>query len=582
MGVFTRHNRSVPPKAVRASASLPAPHSLDSYTPAEPLPYSVFRPLTASARRYRLDNREDIEALVQLRNAETWQKDAWEYFDAIGEIKYAFTMVANISSRIRLYAARVDDPSLAPTPCSTVGSVSDTAAIKAVSRFDTASGGQAGFLRDATLNLSVVGEFNLVQQPANPFEKTPETWNVRSNDELTVDTGSKTITISTSRTPSIFKKPIRLPANAFAARIWRPHPRYSDEADSSMIGILDLCSELLLLNRAFRSTARSRLNSGMLYLPDGLKIASNPDLVDPSLLGDFDAEAEAAAVTEEDEFENALMDAMLTPITDESSAAAVLPLILRGPAELAEKIKQFKFERSFDPSLAERADRVLDRIMQGIDVPKDIVTGLANIKYANAVQIDESLYKAHIEPLILFICDALTMVYLRPALIAAGVDKADADKYVVWYDPSNVTTRTDRADDADKGLEKYALSYQTWRRTHGFADEDAPDATELALRLMIDRGSFTPELTESLLQVFLPDIMDRVRQATMAQSPVPLDPAVAEALAGETPGASDEPPAPPADEPAVPEAEPASEPNVAPQSQDLPRDVIDALRPPAT
>ena len=75
---------------------------------------------------------------------------------------------------------------------------------------------------------------------------------------------------------------------------------------------------------------------------------------------------------------------MTTPIADQDSAAAVVPLLIRGPAELGEKIKLFKFERSFDPALAERADRALDRIMQGIDVPKDVVTGLANVKYSNA------------------------------------------------------------------------------------------------------------------------------------------------------------------------------------------------------
>ena len=52
---------------------------------------------------------------------------------------------------------------------------------------------------------------------------------------------------------------------------------------------------------------------------------------------------------------------MTTPIRDEDSASAVVPLIIRGPAELGDKIKQFKFERSFDPALAQRADRVLER-----------------------------------------------------------------------------------------------------------------------------------------------------------------------------------------------------------------------------
>jgi len=129
-----------------------------------------------------------------------------------------------------------------------------------------------------------------------------------------------------------------------------------------MRGILDLCAELLLLNRTFRATARSRLNAGALYLPDGLSVAANPDPDFPYT--DADGIYDGPTPEElEDEFEDQLMDAMTTPIKDEDSASAVVPLIIRGPAELGDKIKQFKFERSFDPALAQRADRVLERIL---------------------------------------------------------------------------------------------------------------------------------------------------------------------------------------------------------------------------
>jgi hypothetical protein len=209
----------------------------------------------------------------------------------------------------------------------------------------------------------------------------------------------------------------------------------------------------------------------------------------------------------EDEFEDQLMDAMTTPIKDEDSASAVVPLIIRGPAELGDKIKQFKFERSFDPALAQRADRVLERILQGLDVPKDIVTGLANVKYSNALQIDEALYKAHIEPLMLLIADALTVVYLRPYLLANGFTEPEVERIVVWYDPSQVATRNDRAADADMGFDKMAVSYETWRRAHGFSEAEAPSPTEVALRLLVEKGMITPELTEAMLGVVAPDVL---------------------------------------------------------------------------
>jgi hypothetical protein len=228
---------------------------------------------------------------------------------------------------------------------------------------------------------------------------------------------------------------------------------------------------------------------------------------------------------------------MTTPIRDEESASAVVPLIIRGPAELGDKIKQFKFERSFDPALAERSDRVLERILQGLDVPKDVVTGLANVKYSNALQIDETLYKSHIEPMMLLIADALTVVYLRPYLIASGFTDTDVNRIVVWYDPSAIATRNDRAADADSGFDRGAVSYDTWRRAHGFSDQDAPTPTEMAIRMLSERGALTPELTEAMLGAVAPDVMNAIRTAQQAASVAPLPPEVEQALQQASAGA---------------------------------------------
>jgi hypothetical protein len=288
-------------------------------------------------------------------------------------------------------------------------------------------------------------------------------------------------------------------------------------------------------------------------LPDGLSVSAGPE-EDLQFADEVDI-TNPTPEEEEDEFEEQLIDAMTAPISDESSASAVVPLIIRGPAELGDKIKQFKFERSFDPALAERSDRVLERILQGLDVPKDVVTGLANVRYSNAIQIDESLYKAHIEPLLLLLSDALTVVYFRPYLRSLGFDEADVARLVVWYDPSAISTRNDRAEDADSGFDKMAVSYATWRHAHGFSDSDAPSPTELAMRLMIQKGMITPELTEAMLATFAPEAMEAVRQGSQASSSAPVPPEVEQLLQGQQ-----QPPAEPveevSEEPPVPLAEP--------------------------
>jgi hypothetical protein len=104
----------------------------------------------------------------------------------------------------------------------------------------------------------------------------------------------------------------------------------------------------------------------------------------------------------------------------------------------------------------------------------------------------------------------------------------------VWYDPSAVSTRNDRAADADAGFDKYAVSYEAWRNAHGFSESDAPSETELALRLMVQKGMITPELTEAMLAAFAPEAMQAVKQAGQAASVAPIPAEVQQALDNST------------------------------------------------
>ena len=563
MGIFRREADDQPRNSnnsgsVRASSPGVRPirppqpaQYIDSFgiASAQPVAYNAPRALTAAAVQIKMNDKGEAALFKSRRQSASsaWQKEAWEYYDAIGEIKYAFNLVASVVSRIRMYVASVDDPAEAPVPIAKSSIIDErlaSAAARALDRLDSAYGGQAGLLKDAALNLQVTGECYLVQVPERIGSGLPESWDIRSTDELQIDQKGnyiinprREVSSGGSMMSAGNIEAIKLPNTAFIGRVWKSHPRYSQEADSSLRGLLDLCAELLLLNRTFRATARSRLNAGALYLPDGLSVAASPEADYPY---DEDGNYNEQYSPDEaaDDFEDQLIDAMTTPIKDEDSASAVVPLIIRGPADLGDKIKQFKFERSFDPALAQRADRVLERIMQGLDVPKDIVTGLANVKYSNATQIDESLYKAHIEPLMLLIADALTIVYLRPYLTSIGYSESEVNRIVIWYDPSQVTTRNDRAADADAGFNNLAVSYDTWRRAHGFSDNDAPSPMELALRLVINKGAITPELTEAMLTAVAPEVMDKVRGIAQENSVAPVPPEIQQLLTGGQPAAA--------------------------------------------
>lgn len=525
---------------------------------AQARPASFIRPLTASAQRINISRKDELEQLKQRKSGDTWQTEAWEYFDAIGEIGYAGTLVGAVISRCRLYPAFTVDPDAAPSHIndaakdSTVDLPDGMArdAERILRRLDSANGGIAGLVSKAGINIWAAGECYLVQEPERFGSGIPERWDIKSIDELVVSNDGK-LSLKTSRYARVNQ--VRdLPPGAFAGRIWRPHPRYSEEATSSLRAIRDLCDELLLLGRTAKATARSRLNAGALYVPDGLSIAQEPD--EEPVLG---ADGEIEDIAEEnDSFEQELLDAMTTPIADESSASAVVPLIIRGPAELADKVKLIKFERSFDPALADRADRVLERILQGLDMPKDIVAGLAQVKYSNAVVIDDQLYKAHIEPLIVLICDALTAVYFRPSLREMGYDEETISKALIWYDPTEILTRPDRAESANQGFDRKALSAEAWRRSHGYSEADAPSQDELVKRVVLDRGAVTPEISTAVLQILAPTLLGMIREQSLANSPVdPLSPAAQDIIDGKAAGdgtsVAERPPANPEPQPST-------------------------------
>ena len=583
----------------RRSSSEPTPEptplrviqgSATPFTKPAPLPFSTHRNLTAAATLVDIQTAEGRTQFAKRRvAAQGWQDEAWLYCDSIGEISYAFSIVANALSRVRLYTAQIVDPA-SPPSAADPDSQTGQASIEVLDRLSSAFGGVPGLLRDAAMNLQVSGECLLVQQPANPFANPPkpESWDIRSVDELQLGADGRFVIIP--REDGDKSSAISLPKNAFVARIWRPHPRFSDSSTSSVRPILDLCAELMLLNKTFRATARSRLNSGMLYLPDGLSVAasSDPDAFAGAegeldnageVPGEFPVAAfDAGEQADTDEFEEALLEAMMEPIADEESASAVVPLLVRGPADLGEKIKYIQFERKFDPALQERAVVVLDRIMQGLDVPKEVVKGLSSLKFSTAQIVDIQLYQAHVEPLALLICDALTTVYLRPALRSLGLPEDEIRKHVVWYDPSDVTTRPNRAEDADKGYTEHLISGSAWRTAHNFTDDDAPTSTELAVRLLLEKANLTPELAESLLSVLAPEVMEAVRQASEAANPVETPPAVDDILNGGTPPEEPpspetppEPPAPtgPPTPPATPPATPAAPVSAFPGEKEL-------------
>lgn len=507
--------------------------------PAKTREYSAHRSLTGAAVRLNLTDKNQADQLSRRRGNNQWQDDAWEYYDLVGEVKYGFNLYANVLSRIRLVPAIIEDEDEPPVHIKDSELDDETKrTIRKVMRRVFSSTNQSQILRKAAINFLVAGECYLVQMPPKFGTRDKEQWKIVSINELINRNGKYFIKTGQTHQQNDWEE---LPTTSFVGRIWQEHPRYSDDADSSMKALVELCDDLFLYTRAARSAARSRLNAGLLFVPDEMSVSVDQvnDLPD-----DLNMNADAASFAddpEEDLFEQEIIDHFTTPTAGEGSAAEVVPFIVRGPAEMGDKLKHIKFDRPFDPQIAQRAERALERILQGIDLPKDIVTGLANIKYSNAVQIEESLYTSHIEPRVLMLCDAFRAVYMEPALLTAGLDPDLIDRLIIWYDPRDIMTAPDKSSAANSVYDKFAISGAALRRYNGFTEADAPDAEELAQRLAIARGSLDEATTTAIFRTLFPEILDAARAAAMAANPTgAYSPGVQQALGG-TPGAQPPP-----------------------------------------
>lgn len=414
--------------------ALPAP---------QPLPTPEGNALTAAAQPVTSPRTELI------RNTETWQEEAWGYYDDLGEFRYGIEWVSAMLSRVRLYAARLEPGEDEPVRAN---------AGTAVDLMTTLGGGvaaQAQLMSGFGTQLAVPGEGYLVGETVNGAEK----WAVRSTDEVRVARGHFEVIDETAASNGTKWRP--LGADSLVTRVWRPHKRFHYMADSPARAARKKMRELELINRYIISQFLSRLASaGVVMFPDEITFPVREEFADAP--DPFVAEwIEIAA------------EAIRTPGT----AAAVVPIPIKVPAEYVDKIKHIDFTLRLDEKILDKRDSAIKGLATMLNMPAEILLGLGDVNHWGAWQLEEGALKTHIAPEAELICQALTTGYLQPRLRASGVE--DAANWVVWYDMSELTLRPDRSADAFQAYDRLEINGAALRRETGFDEADKPSDEEL-------------------------------------------------------------------------------------------------------
>lgn len=385
----------------------------------------------------------------------TWQHEAWEFYDTLGEFNYGVTWTSNMLSRVRLRAAKLIPGSDEPV------FQADGIGVELLAKLADGTGGQAQLMRMLTIQLSVPGEGYLVGE----VQGGVESWQVRSMDEVRAQ--NEQFEIVDARLPQVTWRP--LVKDSHMIRVWRPHARYYHLADSPAKAARATMRELELVNRHIMAQYLSRLASaGIVLFPEEISFPVREEFQDA-----------------EDPFMEEWITIAAEAIKNPGAASAVIPIPMRLPADVIDKIAHLDFTLKIDDKIIEKRDSAIKRLATKLDMPAEVLLGMGDVNHWGAWQLEEGGLKVHIAPTAELICDSLTRQYLRPRLEASG---ADPGEWVVWYDMSELALQPDRSQASFDAYDRLELSGAALRRETGFSEEDKPtsqDLLEQGLKLII-------------------------------------------------------------------------------------------------
>lgn len=397
----------------------------------------------ASWRSYRFGDR-------------AWQADAWRLYDITGQLRFVANWIGNSVSRCDMYVAELN-------PDGTPGAAVDEPEIAALAAGPLGTGdNRAEALRLLGIDLFVPGEAYIIVE-AGGAEDGSDLWWVVTSRQIK-RTGDQ---ISVVRSPLYgggtmeYRDGIDL-----ILRVWTPHPADTSEPDSpTRSAIPDLREMEALRKREFAELDSRLAGAGLLALPDSLELPRGDD--DPAGSAGFFA---------------FVMRAFARSLRDRSSAEAMVPIMITGPADDIQKINHVTFWSELSDQIGPMREGALRNLAQSLDIPPEVLLGLGATNHWSAWAISDEAVQTQIKPVLSRIAAALTIGYLHPALEALGVE--NPQRYVYHFDTAPLTTRPNRIADALNLHDRELLSDEATRDAGAWGEESAPSTEERVRRLL--------------------------------------------------------------------------------------------------
>lgn len=418
-----------------------------------------------------------------------WQPEAWGYYRSCGCLHYGGNFVGACYSRVRLFIGRrLDDNTVVPL-------FSDDGQLDTNAKIDPARaelarvilnalklpvGGQKQMMKTFGKHRTVVGESYLVGRDLYAADGSwiNRLWEVLSTGELKPIYGARPGQPQWRRVWAGTRTDEDLPATTFVLRLYSPDPEFSHLADAPTRACLEVMEQIVLTIRELKSSTISRLADRGILL-----VSSDIDFEEDDTAADDNESAHPLTAD--------LINIASIAKSNVGAAAGSIPLVIPVPGEsIKDKsaMLHITFPHDSDEMALKKLDAMLTQFAITMDLPMEAVLGFRGTTFANGVVIDESTFKAHIEPGLEEVCGALSAGYLWPQLLAAvspaGVPVGtpvppEIEELVIWYDPVDLITHDGPQKNALAANDKMIISDAATRRYIGYSEADAPNADEI-------------------------------------------------------------------------------------------------------
>jgi len=391
----------------------------------------------------------------QQTSQEQWQREAWYYFDAIGELRGPLVWIANAISQADLHATDLDPDTGKPT-----GPSEDERAQAVAAQALGGVSQRSGLLRLVALCWQVCGEAWIIirPQPNKRGRPQPDAWLVLSGNKVRPH-GDRW-----EYTDPYTGAMVQLGPNDRLIRVWCPHPDDQAKADSAVRPGLPICREIEKSSQNIAARLDSRIaTNGVAVIADELNLSGE------SFMAQFMTAAELG-------------------LQNPGQASAQVPIAFNAPAEhiaAGGAFAHFDLSTQFDAAVVDLREAGLRRLAATLDMPKDVAEGTqGESNHWSAWQVEESTFKIFIEPLLKAVGDALTEHWMRPALIAMGLTPDEAESQEIGWDTTAIVARPDDTEVLESLYDKVLISDEYMLTEHGVSLDAMPSEEERTRRVL--------------------------------------------------------------------------------------------------